>query len=141
MTIVSILGAAALLTASAIGFTIWRRRRWRLRYPQDWAFAACTAFGPDLRLPRAVRIRGVFPQISDDLLATWLHEFSRLDLEIERLARAGGPARIGNRVVRASLRQSFPFLVGPGLRQACFLVSYFAWHEGHDESPDEAQES
>jgi hypothetical protein len=38
--------------------------------------------------------------------------------------------------VSETLRLEFPFLVGPGLRQAVFLVGYFAMHEGYDRSPE-----
>jgi hypothetical protein len=55
-----------------------------------------------------------------------------LDAEIERVARAGGPQRLGDKVVAERLRQAFPFLVGKGLRQAVFLAGYSAMHEGYD---------
>ncbi len=87
-------------------------------------------------LPPEVRIRRVFPSLADDVLAAWLADFDRVHTEIDRLARAGGPQRLGNKVVEDSLRRSFPFLVGRGLRQAVYLASYMAMHEGYDESPD-----
>jgi len=131
---------AAIVVAALVGATVavsvWRRRRARRLYPQDFAFAVCTAFGPELALPREVRIRRVFPSIEADVLSSWLRDFSRLDYEIGRLAQQGGTQRLGNEVVRDALKRSFPFLVGRGLNQAIFFVWYAAAHDGHDKSPD-----
>jgi hypothetical protein len=44
----------------------------------------------------------------------------------------GGPARLGEPAVTATLREAFPFLVDRGLEQGCFLVAYYAAHEGYD---------
>jgi hypothetical protein len=105
-------------------------------HPQDVAFAACTAFGPELGQSREARIRRVFPSIEDDVLSAWLEDFRRLDAEIEQIARGGGPQRLGEKAVRERLQRAFPFLVGRGLRQAAFLAGYSAMHEGDDKSPD-----
>jgi len=129
-----VLGAALIGGAIAIG--AWSRRRDRRLYPQDFAFAVSAAFGPELALPREVRIRRVFPSIGADLVAAWLRDFTLLDAEIDRLARCGGPQRLGTKGVKAALQKGFPFLVGRGLRQAMFLVWYAAAHDGYDKSPD-----
>jgi hypothetical protein len=83
----------------------------------------------------------VFPSIADETLAGWLQDFARLDEEIEKLARRGGPRRLGEEAVKAALRRAWPFLVGPGLRQAVFLAGYSAMHEGYDKSPDPEPEA
>jgi hypothetical protein len=127
---------AAGLVAAVLALIAWRRQRARSLHPQDAAFAACTAFGPELGQPREVRIRRLFPSIGDDVLSAWLEDFKRLDAEIEQVARAGGPQRLGEEVVGQRLRQAFPFLVNRGLRQAIFLAGYSAMHEGYDKSPD-----
>lgn len=126
------------LALGVIALLVWRGERARRLHPQDAAFAACTSFGPDLGLSRAARIRRAFPGISDDLTTEWLQDFKRLDDEIDKLARAGGPQRLGDKVVRDRLRRAFPFLVGPGLRQATSLVGYLAMHDGYDTSPGPA---
>lgn len=136
----TLLLVAAGFVLGLIALYFWRRRQARLRHPKDFAFAVCTSFGPELRLPRDVRIRRVFPSISDELLSEWLQDFKRVDAEIFRLAREGGPERLGRKVVRNRLQHAFPFLVGRGLRQALFLVGFNAWHEGYDESPDSVRE-
>ena len=84
----------------ALGFILWRRYSTRVRHPQDFAFAICTGFGPDLGLPRAVRILRVLPRVPDEEIARWLEDFSRLDTTIEALARAGGPEHLGRDVVQ-----------------------------------------
>jgi hypothetical protein len=134
------LGAAG-LAISVVALLTWRSRRARQLHPQDVAFAVCTAFGPDLGLPREVRIRRIFPAIGDDTISAWLQDFERVDAELEKVARAGGPQLIGNKVVEDRLRRAFPFLVGKGLRQAVFLAGYSAMHDGYDKSPDPVRES
>ena len=59
-----------------------------------------------------------------------------MDAEIDRLARQGGPQRLGFKVVEETLRRGFPFLVGRGLNQAVFCVWYSAAHDGYDKSPE-----
>jgi hypothetical protein len=127
---------AAGVVAAVVALLAGRWRRARSLHPQDVAFAACTAFGPELGQPREIRIRQIFPSIGDDVLSAWLEDFRRLDAEIERVARAGGPRRIGEKVVGERLQRAFPFLVGRGLRRAVFLAGYSAMHEGYDKSPD-----
>jgi hypothetical protein len=136
------------VTLGAAGFVVvvaallaWRSRQGRRQYPQDLAFAACTAFGPGLGLPRAIRIRRVLPSIGDDVISGWLQDFDRLDAEIERIAREGGPQRLGDKAVEERLQRAFPFLVSKGLRQAVFLAGYSAMHEGYDQSADPTRES
>jgi hypothetical protein len=134
------LGAAGLVIG-VVALFAWRSGRARHLHPQDVAFAACTAFGPELGLPRDVRIRRIFPAIRDETISAWLQDFERLDAELEKVARAGGPQRLGDKVVEERLRRAFPFLVGKGLRQATFLARYSAMHEGYDKSPDPVRES
>ena len=129
------------MVVGGVALLAWRWRRARRQYPQDLAFAACTAFGPDLGLPRDVRIRRIFPSIGNDIISAWLRDFEKGDAIIEQVARAGGPQRLGDRVVKERFRRAFPFLVGKGLRQAIFLAGYSAMHEGYDKSPDPIRES
>src|SRR4051812_16531556 len=86
------LGAAGLVIG-VVALLTWRSRRARQLHPQDVAFAVCTAFGADLGLPREVRIRRIFPAIGDDTISAWLQDFERVDVELENVARAGGPQR------------------------------------------------
>ena len=129
---------AAFVFGGVIAALSWSRRRIRRLHSQDCAFAVCAAFGPELGLPREVRIRRAFPSIDAAVLSLWLEDFARLDGEIDRLARHGGPQRLGAKTVEEALRRGFPFLVGPGLRQAAFLVGYSAMHDGYDKSPHPA---
>lgn len=126
--------------AVAVGATIVavlvRRLRDRREHPQDFAFATCTAFGPELGQSRAERILRALPEVPEATLAGWLADFESLDAEIWALARAGGPVVLGEDAVRRTLTGKFPFLCGPGLKQAIFLVGYNAWHEGYDVSPE-----
>lgn len=121
---------------ATIAFALIRRLRQRRIHPQDYAYSVCTAFGADLGKSRAERILLVFPDVPEATLSQWLADFESLDSAIWELARAGGPSVLGKDIVRGKLVQKFPFLVGPGLRQAQFLVSYNAWHEGYDISPE-----
>jgi hypothetical protein len=131
------LGAAGVAIGALVATLIlWWRRQDRQLHPQDFAFAACTSFVSELGLPRDVRIRRVFPSIGDEVMSAWLGDFERLDAEIERLARAGGPQQLGEDIMRDRLRRAFPFLVGRGLRQAVFLVGYSTMHEGYNRAPD-----
>jgi hypothetical protein len=120
--------AASLL---AIAATLLRRLR-PPRYPQDAAFYAFSRFGPSLRLPPVERIRSAEPSVDSATVARWIEEFARVEREIWRLAERGGPARLGEAAVTATLREAFPFLVDRGLERACFLVAYYAAHEGYD---------
>ncbi len=132
--------AIALAVATGvIGTAALARRLWaKLVHPKDFAFEACTRFGPELGLPKDQRIRKAFPRLQDEVVRAWVNDFERVEDEIERLARAGGPTRLGNKSVERSLRATFPFLVGRGLVHAHFLTWYEAHHEGWDVTPDES---
>jgi fido (protein-threonine AMPylation protein) len=49
------------------------------------------------------------------------------------IAEHGGEAKLGATRVTERLQERHPFLHGAGLRQAVFLVNYYAWHEGYDQ--------
>jgi hypothetical protein len=129
-------GKVAALLLLAI-FLIWSGR-WlrRLMFLQDYAYAVTERFGPTLSIPVQSRIRRKIPWARHDMIDAWLADFALVNDEVWRLARLGGTHVIGHRNVTLRLRTKFPFLRFEGLRQATFLVSYYAWHEGYDSSPE-----
>ena len=62
--------------------------------------------------------------------ALWAARWAR------RLARRGGPQRLGTSQVDALLRVRFSFLRHEGLQKATFLAAYYATHEVYDVSPE-----
>jgi hypothetical protein len=117
-------------------FFLWSGR-WlrRLMFLQDYAYAVTERFGPTLGVPVHNRIRRKIPWARRETIDVWLADFARVNDEVWRLARLGGTGILGYPNVTACLRTRFPFLRFEGLRQATFLVSYYAWHEGYDKSP------
>jgi hypothetical protein len=105
-----------------------RKRRWKLQHPQDYAFECFSRFGPGVGTPE--RILKEFPTLDDATLKRWIADFKAVDEEIWRLVEGGGPDVLGQKAVTDALRTRFPFLVGPGLSCAEYLVTYYSWHEG-----------
>ncbi len=120
---------AILLVVLLLALSSWLRR---FEFPEDFAFAAYSGFGPSLRLPAKQRIRRRLWWASDREIESWLPEFEKLDKHIWSLAERGGAAKLGEAAVRKELRDGFTFLRHAGLNQAAFLVNYYAWHEGYD---------
>ena len=104
----------------------------RFEFPQDLAFKAYTGFGPTLALPAVQRIRRKVWWATTSEIERWIADFERVDKLIWNLAERGGAAKLGEDAVRRELSDAFPFLRHAGLRQAIFLVNYYAWHEGYD---------
>lgn len=103
--------------------------------PRDHAFWLCEHWGPDLRVPKLTRLRTAFPDQSQEVFREWLVEFDALINLVWELAGAGGPFVLGEEKVREALQTRFSWLASEGLKQALFLVAYYAWHEGYDRSP------
>jgi hypothetical protein len=110
----------------------WRSSSRRRKYPKDYGYRVCTAFGPELGLARIERLRKHIPWLAEAELQAWLPEFEQVDKLLGELATQGGPKKLGRASVESSIRARFPFLQHEGLRQAVFLVGYGAHHDGHD---------
>jgi hypothetical protein len=103
-----------------------------LEFPMDAAFVAYTKFGPTLALAPVQRIRRRVWWASPSEITRWIADFDQVNTLIWNLAERGGAAKLGEDAVRRELSDAFPFLRHAGLRQAIFLVNYYAWHEGYD---------
>jgi hypothetical protein len=101
------------------------------RNPKDLGFYAFSQFGPSKRLPEVARVKRFLPKTPDSTIGEWLVDYHKVDKKIWELSEKGVPHFVAALRVKKELKASFPFLTGPGLKQAVFLVRYFAWHEGH----------
>jgi hypothetical protein len=81
------------------------------------------------------RLRAEFPAVDERTIRDWLADFKLVGEEIWSIAKEGGPQRSATRW--CGLLFEPDSLVGRGLRKACFLATYDAWHEGFDREPKE----
>ena len=88
-----------------------------------------------MKLPKLERLKKRLPWISEVELLSWIPELEEAERFLGPLAEEGGPNVLGQNQVEQRIRARFPFLVGEGLRQAIFLVSYGAMHDGYDNQP------
>ena|SRR4029077_1190738 len=95
------------------------------------AYLVYSEWGPDRRTPRPKRLRNAFPLLTEADVDSLMSLFKQVDAAVWELAEKGGDAKLGREAVRDSLKTDFPFLAGPGLDRAHFLVNYYAWHEGY----------
>jgi hypothetical protein len=98
----------------------------------DSAFAKVESFGPDLGMPKIERLKKEFPRLSDKERDEILRHVEPVSNTVWALAERGGEAKMKRDEIKAELQAAHPFLVDAGLKQAMFLVNYFAWHEGYD---------
>ena len=98
----------------------------------DSAFAKLEAFGPDLALPKEQRLRKEFPRIPPSNEEEVLKQVRLVSDTVWSLAERGGEAKMKKQDIISELQRAHPFLRHSGLKQALFLVNYYAWHEGYD---------
>lgn len=131
------LGAAA-VALLAVGVLVRSRlakRATRRSHPKDYAFRVAFAWGPEMKLPKIERLQKHLPWVSQQELASWVPELEQAERSLGRLVEEGGPKVLGEAVVLQRIKEQSPFLVAEGLRQALFLVSYGAMHDGYDKQP------
>ena len=137
MEVVSLSVSAAALFVCA-GYIAWKRHARRLQrraHSKDFAFRVAYGWGPEMKLPKLERLKKRLPWISEVELLSWIPELEEAERFLGPLAEEGGPNVLGQNQVEQRIRARFPFLVGEGLRQAIFLVSYGAMHDGYDNQP------
>ena len=98
----------------------------------DKAYATFEEWGPKRQIPRRQRLMAKFPTLSPEQIEWLMTRMEAVSATVWRIAEAGGEAKLGSARVSERLREEHPFLRAAGLRQALFLVSYYAWHEGYD---------
>ena len=136
MEVASVVGVVALLVCG--GYLAWRRRARHLRrraHPKDFAFRVAYGWGPEMKLPKIERLRKHLPWVSDAELLSWIPELEEAEKFLGPLVEEGGPKVVGQAEVERRIKARYPFLVEEGLRQALFLVSYHAMHDGYDKQP------
>ena len=82
--------------------------------------------------PEIERLKQVFPHLTELEAQEVLHHVELISKTVWSLAERGGEAKLKKSDIISELQSAHPFLTGAGLRQATFLVNYFAWHEGYD---------
>ena len=97
----------------------------------DAAYAKLESFGPELALPKADRVRKLFPKLRPAERAEVLKQVALVAATVSSLAQRGGEEKINREDIIAELQRAHPFLQRDGLTQALFLVNYYAWHDGH----------
>jgi len=98
----------------------------------DMAYAKLEEFGPQRGIQIPERLKTDFPKLSDSErkeIETMLEEVRKT---VWSLAELGGEAKMKKEEILSELRVAHPFLYDIGLKQAYFLVNYYAWHEGYD---------
>jgi hypothetical protein len=100
------------------------------RHPKDKAFSIYMEFGPELRIPREVRLRQCFPRIDGATISGWIEEFKRFDSLIWKVAEAGASSAYSSEEMTNIFREHFPDYGGSSLRLASARADYYAWHEG-----------
>jgi hypothetical protein len=99
----------------------------------DAAYAVFEEWGPRRRIPRNERLAKRFPMLTAEEIAWLLGCMDEVSKTVWNIAEHGGEAKLGATRVTERLQERHPFLHGAGLRQAVFLVNYYAWHEGYDQ--------
>ncbi len=98
----------------------------------DRAYAVDEEWGPDRRIERRQRLRDSFKEVPLEELDALLQRLEAVSKTVWEIAEMGGEAKLGRARVIELLQEKHPFLKEDGLRQATFLVNYYAWHEGYD---------
>jgi hypothetical protein len=130
-----VLTLVAIIVAGRVDWRQRERRDFRRAHPKDYAFRVAFSWGPELRLPKIERLRKHLPWVSERDLTSWIPELEQAERSLAAIVEAGGPRVLGEEEVERRIKELNPFLVGEGLRQAKFLVSYFAMHDGYDKQP------
>ena len=98
----------------------------------DRAYAKLTGWGPHLQLSIEDRIKKHFPRVKEEDHEEIIRHVNLVGESVWSLAERGGEAKMKKEDIISALQSSHPFLKKKGLRQAVFLINYYAWHEGHD---------
>ena len=98
----------------------------------DEAYAVFDEWGPERRIPRSERLAKRFPLLRPEEIAWLLGCMDEVSKTVWGIAEHGGASKLGATRVTEWLQERHPFLNAAGLRQAVFLVNYYAWHEGYD---------
>jgi hypothetical protein len=97
----------------------------------DSAYGKLESFGPDLALPKDERLKKEFPRLGGGDEEEILRQVDLVSKTVWSLAERGGEAKMKKEEIVAELQAAHPFLRDGGLKQAIFLVNYYAWHEGY----------
>ena len=98
----------------------------------DRAYSVYEEWGPKRRIERQKRLRAEFEQLSSEEIEWLLNSMKEVSETVWDIAKQGGEAKLGRPKIIQMLQTKHPFLKSEGLRQAVFLVNYYAWHEGYD---------
>jgi hypothetical protein len=98
----------------------------------DSSYALCEEFGPTRRIPREVRLKDKFPELSGNELQEVLGHVDQVSKTVWSIAERGGGRKLKRQQIIEELQRQHPFLRHEGLTTATILVDYYAWHEGYD---------
>jgi hypothetical protein len=99
----------------------------------DEAYAVFEEWGPQRRIARNERLAERFPLLTSEEIAALLRCMDGVSKTVWSIAKHGGESKLGAARVVEWLQEEHSFLHAGGLRQAVFLVNYYAWHEGYDQ--------
>ena len=97
----------------------------------DEAYELHEQWGPILSTPRKALLTSHYPNLSESEIDDMLALIAAVNKTVNYLAEQGGDNKLGRDRVSAMLQSAHPFLRGPGLNRAHFLVNYGAWHDGY----------
>ncbi len=97
----------------------------------DEAYEVHEQWGPSLSTPRKARLTLRYPALHETEIDQMLLLIAAVNTTVSRLAMQGGDTKVGRAHVVEILQSEHPFLCGPGLNRAHFLVNYGAWHDGY----------
>lgn len=109
---------------------MWRRKSSTSKTKSE-AYLIYSEWGPDRQIPRDERLAARFPEADEGTRAAWMAEFVRVESEIWRFAREGGPRLHTFDIFKKRMLASFPFMNDPALSRAWTLASYYTAHEGY----------
>jgi hypothetical protein len=99
----------------------------------DLAYAKLEAFGPERGTPVDKRLKKEFPRLSSTEREEVAASMKLVSETVWALAQRGGEAKMKKSEILLELQAAHPFLQNLGLKQAAFLVNYYAWHKGYDQ--------
>lgn len=97
------------------------------------AYVVYAEWGPARRIPRGERLARRFAQVDAGTRMQWMEMFEAVERSIWDLAEHHAKEAHTDASIVEQLQTRHPWMQKKALRQALFLVRYYAWHEGYDQ--------
>lgn len=87
-------------------------------------------FGPKLRIDRDKRLKGVFPEIDENVIFEWIKEFKAVDHQVSEFAYQNQVSKYNRKSFSVALKTIFPWLNARSLWDCWGLLRFYIIHEG-----------